>query len=132
MDPYPGTITLLAAADGLAGAVQLVTAARDWLDDLTLEIAALEEGGSIIVPEGTGTIPGLEGTLNPIRDSLGRTYIYGTNLSFEESPEQPFNFLLEQAFSASDAFGNRFEVTVLAILGRTSLLRYRRLQFSPL
>lgn len=131
-DPYPGTVTLLAAAQGLAGAVRLVTAASDWLDELTLELAELPDGGSVIVPAGTGTIPGLDGQLNPIRDSLGRTYIYGTNLSFEEAPDQPFQFLVEEPFSVSDAAMNRFEVTVLAILGRTSLLRYRRLESSPL
>lgn len=131
-DPYPGTVTVLAAGPGLAGAVQLITAASDWLGELAVEVAELVDGGSVIVPEGSGNIPGLEGHLNPIRDSLGRTYIYGDNLSFEESPDQPFNFAVDHAFMVSDALGNRFELTVLAILGRTSLLRYRRVTASPL
>jgi hypothetical protein len=125
-------VTLLAAAPGLAGAVKFVTAASDWLGELAVTIADLVDGGSVIVPEGTGSIPGLVGRLNPIRDSLGRTYVYGDNLSFEESSEQPYNFAVDHAFMVSDALGNRFELTVLAILGRTSLLRYRRVAESPL
>ena len=32
--------------------------------------------GSIVIRQGTGHIPGLTGRLNPILDTLGRTYLY--------------------------------------------------------
>ncbi len=43
---------------------------------LSIQMDASPNGGSIIIPDGTGYIPGLDGRLNPILDALGRTYLY--------------------------------------------------------
>lgn len=130
-DPFSGTVTLLAAGEGLAGVVAVMEDA-DWDGPLELRVISLASGGSLIIRQGTGHVPGLSGRLNPIRDTHGRLYIYGDNLSFNESSQQPFHFSLDMPFSAVDATGATFELTVLAILGHTSLIRYKLVAASPL
>jgi hypothetical protein len=95
------------------------------VDDLPFE--PRPNVGSVLFPNGTGCIPGLEGSMNPILDPFERTYVYGDNLSFEGSPHQPFAFRVNKPFKVTDAHRNRFELTVLGIIGRTSLLDFRRL-----
>ena len=66
-------LTVFAAAAGYSAHVK-----RDRLPHrgaLTIELEPLPEGGSIILPEGTGELPGLEGPLHPVRDPLDRTYL---------------------------------------------------------
>jgi hypothetical protein len=128
---FLGTTTVLAAAEGWGGAFKVLEDA-DWTSPLPLQMEALHGGGSIIFERGTGEVPGLQGRLNPIRDMHGRTYIYGDNISFEDSAEQPYQFLPGAGFMATDAAGNVFELIVLVILGRTSLICYRQVQESPL
>lgn len=125
-EPFPGTATLLAASEGRSGQA-VVVQEEEWSSDpIGVALEPIADGGSVIFRQGTGHIPGLDGRLNPIRDSLSRHYIYGDNLSFEDQPDQPFRFTVEEPFSIADAKGNAFSVRVLAILGRTSLLEYRR------
>ena len=64
-------MTVFASAPGYAAKLE-----REWLPSrgaLALELEALREGGSIIFPEATGHLPGLQGRLNPIRDTHDRT-----------------------------------------------------------
>ncbi len=82
--------------------------------------------GSVIFLLSTGEVPGLEGRLNPIKDNLRRTYIYGDNISFNNQPEQPFSFVLDVPFMAEDAQRHRFKLTVREIIGRTSLLDFEQ------
>lgn len=43
---------------------------------LVITLRVLPTGGSVIFPEATGHLPGLQGRLNPIRDTHDRTYLY--------------------------------------------------------
>lgn len=81
--------------------------------------------GSVIFTLSTGNIPGLNGRLNPIQDTSMRTYIYGDNVAFNDQPAQPHAFTKKEAFIAEDAMRHRFKVTVLEIIGRTSLLEFQ-------
>ena len=53
-----------------------------------------------------------------------RTYIYGDNVAFNDHPTQPYAFTKKEAFIAEDAQRHQFRVTVLEIIGRTSLLEF--------
>lgn len=130
-DPFRGTSTVLVSAAGFAGDFEVLED-NQWSHPTVLKMETLTDGGSIIFQQGTGFIPGLDGRLNPIRDSLSRLYIYGDNLSFDERPDQPYNFVPGQEFTASDARGVVMGLTVLTTLGRMSLLRYRTIAESPL
>lgn len=120
---YPGGVTLMAGAPSWSGAAVFLQ--RDqWEARAEIRLEGLPGGGSLIFEHGTGFVPSLSGRLNPIRDTEKRNYIYGDNVSFEDSADQPFRFALDRPFVAEDAYGARVGLTVLAIVGRTSLLRY--------
>ena len=116
-------MTVYAAAPGYAGGL-----VRDWLPNqggLLMEMRSLEKGGSVVFPQSTGHLPDLQGRLNPIRDSSDRTYLYADNIAIEEGRPQPVHFRLGKTLRLTDSFGYELSVTILDILGKSSLLQYR-------
>lgn len=95
----------------------------DPVDDLRATLPASENTGSIIC-QSTGYLPGLEGRLNPILDTGGRTYLYADNIAIGPGEPQPAPFKVGVPFRLEDANGVIMQVTVLDIRGRTSLLQY--------
>ena len=63
---------VLCARNGFAGSYRLDA---DPSQSIRFELVP-SPGGSIIIENGTGHIPGLEGRLNPILDTAQRSYIY--------------------------------------------------------
>ena len=62
------------------------------------DLDAVDVGdGSVILEEATGEIPGLHGRLNPIRDSLDRTYLYANRMAVNNGAKQPVNFAFRNA-----------------------------------
>lgn len=81
---------------------------RDWTPArraLAIELRDLPDGGAVIFPEGSGRIPGLSGRLNPIRDSLDRTYMYTSNIAINEGEAQPVYITLDEDLRLTDADG---------------------------
>lgn len=93
---------------------------------LLVDLTRQPNNGSIII-ESTGYIPGLDGRLNPILDSLNRMYLYADKISIEGGRKQPAGFTLNQPFEVEDAQGNRFELRVVAIRAASTLIEYTRL-----
>lgn len=75
----------------------------------------------------TGYIKGLEGRLNPILDSLNRTYLYADNIAIEGGKTQPVAFTPNQPVVVEDSLGNQFELNVVSIDAKSSTIEYRRL-----
>ena len=117
-------MTVYVTADGCAAHVE-----RDWIPSersLAVELAALPSGGSAVFPEGTGHIPGLSGSLNPILDAHGRTYLYASNIAINGGRRQPAPFVPGgEELRLTDANGRELLVRIAAITGRSSLLDYR-------
>lgn len=82
--------------------------------------------GSVIC-QSTGHIKGLEGRLNLILDTHGRTYLYADNIAIDGGQQQPVSFQVNVPFELEDCNGVVMQVRVLHIQGRTSLLEYVRL-----
>ena len=104
---------------------------RQWMPNqggLLLELTPLESGGAAIFAQGTGHLPGLSGGLNPILDTSNRTYLYADNIAIDEGRQQPVTFRLGKPLRLTDAHGTELMVTIVDILGRSSLLEYRPLQ----
>lgn len=97
-------------------------------DAHTLTLKKEHHTGSVVFTLSTGNIPGLHGRLNPIQDTSMRTYIYGDNVAFNDQATQPHAFTKKEAFIAEDALRHRFKVTVLEIIGRTSLLEFQEVR----
>jgi len=92
--------------------------------DLNIKLTRVPRTGSIICPNGTGHIPGLEGRLNPILDNYNRLYLDATNISIEDLPKQPVTFRLNEPVRLEDKFGNVFMTKVIEIVGRSSLIEF--------
>ena len=101
---------------------------RDWVPSqraLTIELEALSVGGSIIFPEATGYLPGLNGKLNPTRDTHDRTYLYASNIAINQGEQQPVHFVPGEDLRLTDADGTELLVRIIDIVGRSALLEYR-------
>lgn len=101
---------------------------QEWIPSrgaLAIELEALPEGGAVIFPEATGTLPGLKGRLNPIRDTHDRTYLYATNVAINDGQQQPVHFLPGEDLHLTDAEGSERVVRIVDIVGRSALLEYR-------
>ena len=101
---------------------------RNWLPSsvpLAVELNALPDGGSAIFEGGTGHLPSLTGRLNPIRDSLDRTYLYASNIAINEGKPQPVHFALNEDLHLVDSNGVKCLVRIVEILGRCALVQYR-------
>jgi hypothetical protein len=94
----------------------------------TIHLAENPDGGSVIIIDGVGEVPGLKGTLNPILDTVGRTYIYAHNIAIEGGKQQPVNFARNQLLSVEDNQGDEFRLKILEIIGSSSLIEYKRVK----
>ncbi len=117
-------MTVFAAATGFSAHVRL-----DWLPAeegrLRLELDALPGGGAVILTEDTGALPGLKGTLNPVRDALDRTWLYASNIAVNQGQPQPVHFIPGEDLRLTDADGNEAWARIVAVTGRSSLVEYR-------
>ena len=98
---------------------------RSWdpSEDLTVTLFDSENTGSVICTS-TCHIPGLEGRLNPILDTLNRMYLYADNIAINGGAQQPATFQVDVPFELEDSNGVVMQVRVLHIQGQTSLLQY--------
>ena len=91
---------------------------------LSLELETLANGGSMVMPERTGHLPGLAGRLNPILDNLDRMYLYATNVAINEGRQQPVRFKLGEAMRLTDVHGAGRLVRFVDMIGNSSVLEY--------
>ena len=114
-------ITVFCTAPGYHARVE-----RDWRPPapLSVELEALANGGSMVIPERTGHLPGLAGRLNPILDNLDRMYLYAINVSIDDGRQQPVHFKLSEAMRLTDVHGAEWMVRFVEMIGNSSLLEY--------
>ena len=117
-------LTVFAAAAGFAAYCK-----REWMPAegvLAIELAPLAGGGAVILSEDSGQIPGLQGALNPIRDSLDRTYLYASNIAINQGQQQPVHFVLGEDLRLGDVNGVEMIGRIVEIVGRSALVEYQR------
>ena len=103
---------------------------HDWTPAermLHVDLDSLPRGGSVIFPEATGEVPGLAGSLNPIRDTLDRTHLYTSNIAINDGETQPVSFAPGEDLRLTDAEGMELLVRIIDVSGRSALLEYRPL-----
>lgn len=103
---------------------------QNWVPaagQLFVELDPQPDGGAVIFPDGTGCIPGLSGRLNPIRDSLDRTYLYAANIAINGGQPQPVYFMPGDEIALTDANGEQALIRIIDVVGSASLVEYRRL-----
>ena len=115
-------MTVLCAGQGF---VAKVAHGHDPARALELRMAQSADGGSLIIPHRTGHLPGIEGRLNPILDSLDRTYLYASNIAINDGAQQPVHFALDDPIRLTDANGASATVWFREMLGESSVFDYR-------
>ena len=116
-------LTVYAAAAGHAAHVE-----REWTPcrrALAVELAALPDGGSVIFPEAAGSIPGLTGTLHPVRDAHDRIFVSASNIAINQGQPQPVPFVPGEELRLADAAGRERRVRIVDVTGRSALVEYR-------
>ena len=116
-------MTVFAAANGFAALLE-----RAWTPAshaFSLQLEALPGGGGAIFPEATGCLPGLRGRLNPILDTMGRAYLYASNIAINQGAAQPVPFAFGERLRLTDADGHELEARIVHIEGRSALVEYR-------
>ena len=106
---------------------------REWTPSqgaLTLDLQPLPDGGSVIFPEAVGHLPTLTGRLNPIRDTIDRTYLYANNIAINHGQPQPVHFAPGEELRLTDANGHKALLRILDVVGRSALIEYRALPSS--
>ena len=82
-------------------------------------------GGSLIFANGTGHLPGIRGRLNPILDSLDRTYLYADNVAINDGLQQPVHFKIDAAIRLTDSLGAGATLWFREMRGSSSVFDYR-------
>ncbi len=116
------SMTVFVAADGLTAAVE-----HDWIPSergLTIRLARLPGGGSLVFENGTGYIPQIAGRLNPILDPLGRTYMYADNVAIDQGVRQPAPFQFGLPIHLADADGKNAVARIVHMVGRAALVEF--------
>ncbi len=114
---------IYAAGPGYAAGLQ-----QGWTPNrggLVIELEPLGSGGAAIIAQSTGHLPGLRGSLNPVRDASDRTYLYADNIAINEGQQQPVPFLPGKPMRLTDARGVELSVAIVDIVGRSALIEYR-------
>lgn len=116
-------MTVLAAAPGFGACVE----SGPLPDEGTLELRMqpVPNGGSQIIADRAGHLPGIRGRLNPILDRFDRTYLYADNVSIDEGRQQPVDFGLNEPVRLTDASGARATVWFREMVGTSCVFDYR-------
>lgn len=99
----------------------------DPSDGARVTLPRTENVGSVIM-YSTGHIPGLNGRLNPTRNTSNRTYLYADNIAIDGGMAQPANFSINQPIELEDADGTVVYAAVKHIAGRVILMQFTRHQ----
>ena len=116
-------MTIYAAKEGYHAYLQ-----ENWnptTESLKIQMDKLDKGGSIIFENGTGYIPNLDGRLNPISDTLDRTYLYTSNtISINGGKAKPVTFSIGENMHLQDKWNNEYNIRIISIRNEMSLIEY--------
>ena len=115
-------MTVLCAAKGFAAHVT-----RDYQPGESLEVRMdpVPDGGSLIIADRTGRLPGIRGRLNPIIDTLDRTYLYADNVAINDGETQPVRFALNEPVRLTDSLGTSATLWFREVAGASCVFDYR-------
>ena len=114
-------MTVLCAAPGFLACVQRGHQG-DW--PLEVQMRPTRNGGSLIIANRTGHLPGIRGRLNPTLDSFDRTYLYADNVAINEGMQQPLHFSLDEPVRLTDSLGAAATVWCREMVGASSVFDY--------
>ena len=115
-------MTVLCAAPGFMASVTTNHAADGPLD---VRMRPAPNGGSQIMANRSGHLPGIQGRLNPKLDSLDRTYLFADNVAINDGLQQPVHFNLNEPVRLTDSLGAGATLWFREMLGSSCVFDYR-------
>ncbi len=115
-------MTVLCAGPGFKAGVS-----TNFVPNRPLEVRVSPEptGGSMIIANRRGHLPGVRGRLNPILDSLDRSYLFADNIAINDGVQQPVHFSLNEAVRLTDSMGAEATLWFREMVGSSSVFDYR-------
>lgn len=115
-------MTVLCAGPGFKAGVS-----TNFVPNRPLEVRVSPEptGGSMIIANRTGHLPGIRGRLHPILDSLDRTYLHADNIAINDGMQQPVQFTLDDAVRLTDSMGAEATLWFREMVGASCVFDYR-------
>ncbi len=92
---------------------------------LEVRMQPAPDGGSRIIANRSGHLAGIDGRLNPILDSLDRTYLYADNIAVNDGQTQPVHFALNEAVRLTDSLGASATLWFREMVGASCVFDYR-------
>ena len=115
-------MTVLCAAPGFSASV---ASGHEPDGSLDLDMQPAPHGGSLIIANRTGHLPGIEGRLCPILDTLDRSYLYADNVAVNDGQQQPVRFDLNEPVRLTDSMGASATLWFREIVGSSCVFDYR-------
>ena len=115
-------MTVFCAAPGYSAAVVTEQVPNGTV---SLKLKAAADGGSRIIANRTGQLPGIRGCLNPTLDHLDRMYLYADNIAVNDGMAQPVHFALNEPLRLTDAQGATATLLFREMLGASCIFDYR-------
>ena len=114
-------MTVLCAGSGFNAGVS-----TNYVPDGPLEVrmSTAPKGGSMIVANRTGHLPGIRGRLNPKLDNLDRSYLYADNIAINDGMQQPVHFSLNEAVRLTDSMGAEATLWFREMVGSSCVFDY--------
>ena len=114
-------MTVFCAAPGYSAAVVTEQVPNGAV---SLQLDAAADGGSRIIANRTGQLPGIRGRLNPVLDHLDRMYLYADNIAVNDGMAQPVHFALNEPLRLTDAQGATATLLFREMLGASCIFDY--------
>ncbi len=114
-------VTVLCAAKGF---VAEVVYAHPF-DPIDLRMRPAPDGGSWIIANQTGHLPGIRGRLHPLLDALDRTWLYADTVAINDGVPQPVRINLNEPVHLTDSRGARATLWFREMVGTSCVFDYR-------
>lgn len=115
-------MTVMCAAKGFTARVVSGFAPGDPLE---LRMQPAPNGGSLIIANRTGNLPGIQGQLYPILDDLDRSRLYAHEVAINDGLQQPVSFNLNEPVRLTDSMGAKATLWFREMVGASCIFDYR-------
>lgn len=115
-------MTVMCAAKGFTARVVSGFAPGDPLE---LRMQPAPNGGSLIIANRTGNLPGIRGQLYPILDDLDRSRLYAHEVAINDGLQQPVSFNLNEPVRLTDSMGAKATPWFREMVGASCIFDYR-------
>ena len=94
-------------------------------DPLELRMQPAPHGGSLIIADRTGNLPGIQGRLYPMLDGLDRSCLSAHNVAINDGLQQPVSFNLNEPVRLTDSTGTKATLWFREMVGSSCIFDYR-------